>query len=130
MDIPKKKIIKDLEKNTNYMESSKSDSELYDLLDSLLEKENTDCFSLGFSKNIIRKIEAKKQRGFNLKIYILISILAVVSIPLFVSFLNTEFISILFSVLLKYKFIFIFLVIMVILIQFGEKLLNPGKDIH
>nr|WP_314498484.1 hypothetical protein [uncultured Chryseobacterium sp.] len=119
-----------MEKNTNYMESSKSDSELYDLLDSLLEKENTDCFSLGFSKNIIRKIEAKKQRGFNLKIYILISILAVVSIPLFVSFLNTEFISILFSVLLKYKFIFIFLVIMVILIQFGEKLLNPGKDIH
>lgn len=130
MDIPRKKITGDLEKNNRLQEMSENDSKIYDLLDSHLEKENTDGFSLGFSKNIVRKIEAKQQRRFNLKIYGFISMLLLVSVPLFVSFLNTEFISMLCSVLLKHKLMFSFLIIAVILIQLGEKLINSKKDIH
>lgn len=130
MDIPRKKITGDLEKNNRFQEMSENDSKIYDLLDSHLEKENTDGFSLGFSKNIVRKIEAKQQRRFNLKIYGFISMLLLVSVPLFVSFLNTEFISMLCSVLLKHKLMFSFLIIAVILIQLGEKLINSKKDIH
>jgi hypothetical protein len=130
MGIPRKKIIEDLEKNNSFKEISEKDSKIYDLLDSHLEKENSDGFSLGFSKNTVRKIEAKQQRRFNLKIYGLISMLLLVSVPLFLSFLNTEFISMIFSVLLKHKFMFSFLIIAVILIQLCEKLINPKKDIH
>lgn len=130
MDTPRKKITGDLEKNNRFHEMSENDSKIYDLMDSHLEKENADGFSLGFSKNIVRKIEAKQQRRFNLKIYILISLLLLVSVPLFLSFLNTEFISMLCSVLLKHKLMFSFLIIAVILIQLGEKFINSKKDIH
>ena len=130
MDTPRKKITGDLEKNNRLQEMSENDSKIYDLMDSHLEKENADGFSLGFSKNIVRKIEAKQKRRFNLKIYILISLLLLVSVPLFLSFLNTEFISMLCSVLLKHKLMFSFLIIAVILIQLGEKFINSKKDIH
>ncbi|KFF02767.1 hypothetical protein [Chryseobacterium luteum] len=123
MDIPRKKNIEDLEENNSFQE-------IYDFLDSHLEKENSDGFSLGFSKNIIRKIEAKQQRRFNVKIYILISILMLMSIPMFVSFISSDFILMLFSVVSKYKFTFAFFIIAVILIQLGEKMINSRKDIR
>lgn len=122
MDIPRKKNIEDLEENNSFQE-------IYDFLDSNLEKENSDGFSLGFSKNIIRKIEVKQQRRFNVKIYCLVSFWVLVSIPLFISFLNTEFISMLFSVFLQNKFIVAFLLFGVILVQFGERLIRFKKDI-
>ena len=130
MDTHRKRIIENQKENKNNQDISQPDSEIYDFLDSNLEKESVDGFSLGFSSNIIRKIEAKQQRRFNVKIYGLISILALMSIPLFISFLNKDFILMLFSVLLKHKFTFAFLIIAVILIQFGEKLINPKKDLH
>lgn len=128
MDTHRKNSIEDHKENNNYQEISESDSEFYNFLNSNLEKENTDSFSLGFSKNIIRKIEAKQQRKLNLKIYSLISILLLISIPLFISFLNTEFISLLFTVFLQYKFVFAFLIFGVILIQFSERLIYIKKD--
>jgi hypothetical protein len=129
MDTPRKKIIEDLKENNSFQEISETDSKIYDFLDSNLEKENADSFSLGFSKNIIRKIEAKQQRRFNLKIYSLVSFLVLISIPLFISFLSTEFISMLFAVFLQNKFIIVFLLVGVILIQLGGKLINLRKDI-
>jgi len=128
MDTHRKNSIEDQKENNSYQEISESDSEFYNFLNSNLEKENTDSFSLGFSKNIIRKIEAKQQRKLNLKIYSLISILLLISIPLFISFLNTEFISLLFTVFLQYKFVFAFLIFGVILIQFSERLIYIKKD--
>ena len=128
MDIHRKKNIDDLKENNIYQEMSETDSKIYDLLDSHLEKEKTGSFSLGFSKNIIRKIEAKQQRRLNIKIYCLISFLVLMSIPLFISFLNTEFISMLFSTFLQNKFVFAFLLLGVILVQFGERLINLKTD--
>ncbi|MDH6252370.1 hypothetical protein M2347_002097 [Chryseobacterium sp. H1D6B] len=127
MDIPRKKIIEEQKENNN--EISGLDSQVYDFLDSNLEKENTDSFSLGFSKNIIRKIEAKQQRRFNVKIYGLISILVVMSIPLFINLLDSEFILMIFSTFIKYKLTSAFIIIAVILIQFGGKSLSYKKDI-
>ncbi|KQT35625.1 hypothetical protein ASG22_00955 [Chryseobacterium sp. Leaf405] len=130
MDTHRKNSIEDQKEHNIYQEIPKADQEIYDFLDRNFEKENNDNFSLGFSKKIIRKIEEKQQRRFNVKIYYLIAILVLISTPLFVSFLTTEFISMLFLVVLKHKFIICFLISMVILIQLGEKLINPKKDLH
>lgn len=129
MDTPRKNSIEEQKENNNYQEMSESDSEVYDFLDSNLEKENTDSFSLGFSKNIIREIEAKQQRGFNVKIYGLISILGVMSILLFINLLDSEFILMIFSTFLNYKLTSAFIIIAVILIQSGGKSLSYRKDI-
>lgn len=129
MDIPRNKTTEDLKENSNYQEMTETDSKIYDFLDSKLEKEDTDGFSLGFSRNIFRKIEAKQQRRFNVKIYGLISILVVMSIPLFINLLDSEFILMIFSTFLKYKLTSAFIIIAVILIQFGGKLLSYRKDI-
>jgi hypothetical protein len=129
MDTHRNKNTEDLKEYNSYQEMSETDSKIYDFLDSKLEKEINDSFSLGFSRNIIRKIEAKQQRRFTIKIYCLISILLLMGIPLFISFLSTKFISMLFAVFLQNKFISIFLLVGVILIQSGGKLINLRKDI-
>jgi hypothetical protein len=129
MDTHRNKNTEDLKENNSYQEMSETDSKIYDFLDSKLEKEINNSFSLGFSKNIIRKIEAKQQRRFTIKIYCLISILLLMGIPLFISFLSTEFILMLFAVFLQNKFISVFLLVGVILIQSGGKLINLRKDI-
>lgn len=127
MDTHRNKIIEG--QKESYNEISGLDSQVYDFLDSNLEKENTDGFSLGFPKNIIRKIEAKQQRRFNVKIYSLIFILVLLSIPFFITFLNKEFSLMILSTFLKYKLTSAFIIIAVILIQFGGKLLSYRKDI-
>lgn len=129
MDIPRKKMTEDLKENNRFMEISKSDPELYDFLDSNLGKESPNNFSPGFSKNIIRKVEAKQQRRFNLKIYSILSFLVLISLPFFVIFFSTGIVSLIFSVFLKYKSVFSFLIIAVVLIQFGE-LISSRKDIR
>ena len=130
MDTPRKKMAEGLKENNSNQEIIESDDEFYNFLDRNLEKESTNSFSSGFSKNIIRKVEAKQQRRFNMKICILISILLVITIPMFVSFLNTDFILMLASAVSKHKFTFIFLILAVILIQLGEKLIISKKDLH
>jgi len=94
-----------------------------------LVKDNTDSFSLGFSKNIIRKVEAKQQRRFNIKIYSLACFLVLMSIPLFINLLDSEFILTIFSTFLKYKLTSAFIIIAVILIQYGGQSLTYKKDI-
>jgi len=76
-----------------------------------------------------RKIEARQQRRLYVKIYCLVFFLVLISIPLFISFLNTEFLAMLFSVFLQNKFIVAFLFFGVILVQFGENQINAIKDI-
>jgi NADH:ubiquinone oxidoreductase subunit 2 (subunit N) len=125
MAINKNKIIEDLEENNESI--SAKDVNLYGLLYQGLEKKDMDGFSLGFSKNIIRKIEAKQQRRFNIKMYCLAFVLLLVGIPLFIGFLNKDLILLLVSTFLKYKFVIIFLLISVILIQFGDKILSKKR---
>lgn len=129
MDILKNKITEELKENNDYQKISESDSEVYDLLDRHLQKENTDSFSLGFSNNIIRNIEAKQQRSFNIKIYSCAIFLGLMGIPLLINLFDSAFPLIIFSTVLKYKLTFAFIIICVILIQFGGKLLTYGKDI-
>jgi len=128
MDTPRKNSAEEQKANNNYQETSESDSEVYNFLDNYLEKENTDSFSLGFSKNIIREIEAKQQCRFNIKIYGLIFMLSLISIPLFISFISNELISMILTVFLQYKFIFAFFICGVILIQFSERLIYINRD--
>jgi len=128
MDTPRKKIIADQKENNSYQEISEADQEIYDFLDMNFVKDNTDSFSSGFSNNIIRKIESKQQRKFNLKIYALISILLLISIPLFMSFLNNDLFSMISTVVKQNKFIIAFLICGVILIQFSERLIYMKKD--
>lgn len=129
MDIHRNKIIEELKGNNNYQEILEVDKDIYDFLDGNLEKKNTDSFSLGFSKNIIREIEVKQQRRLNIKMYALISILVLISIPLFINLLDSEFILMIFSTFQKYKLTSAFIIIAVALVQFCGKLISYSKDI-
>lgn len=128
MDIPRKNNINDQKEISTYQKISEADSKIYDFLNRNFDKENTNSFSLGFSKNIIRKIEARQKRRLNVKLYSLVAILVLISIPLFMSFLNNEIISMIYTVFLQYKFIFSFLICGVILIQYSERLIDIKKD--
>lgn len=129
MDILRNKIIEELKGNNNYQEISEVDKDIYDFLDGNLEKKNTDSFSLGFSKNIIREIEVKQRRWFNIKIYSLAVLLGLMGIPLFINLLDSEFILMVFSTFQKYKLTSAFIIIAVVLVQFGGKLISYSKDI-
>ena len=128
MDTHRKNSTEGQKEHNSYQEISKADQEIYDFLDRNFEKENTDGFSLGFSTNIIRKIESKQQRQLNIKIYGLIFVLSLISIPLFISFISNELISMILTVFLQYKFIFAFFICGVILIQFSERLIYINRD--
>ena len=129
MDTHRKNSTEGQKEHNSYQEISKADQEIYDFLDRSFEKENTDGFSFGFSKIITRKIEAKQQRRFNIKIWVLVSVLVLSSIPIFISFLNTEVISMLFSVFLQNIFIVAFLLFGVFLVQFGDRFTLFKKNI-
>lgn len=129
MDTPRKKITEELKGNNNYQEISEVDKDIYDFLDGNLEKKNTDSFSLGFSKNIIREIEVKQRRLFNVKIYSLAVLLGLMGIPLLINLIDSEFILMIFSTFQKYKLTSAFIIVAVTLVQFGGKLLSYRKDI-
>lgn len=129
MDIHKNKTTEEVKDYKDYQEISESDSEIYEFLDLHLEKEKIDSFSLGFSKLIIRKIDAKQQRSFNIKIYCCAIFLGLIGVPMLINLLDSEFTLMIFSTVLKYKLTFAFTIIGVILIQFVGKLRTYGKDI-
>lgn len=124
MDTNRKKIVDDFKE---YQDISENDMNAYELLYTHLEEKNTDGFSLGFSKNIIQKIEAKQQRSFNIKIYCLASILILIGIPFFIGFMDQEFFTLLLSTFLKYKFVVLMVLAGVVLIHFSDQLISKNK---
>ncbi len=124
MDTPKNKLTVNFAKSAEIKDHSENIPDLDALLTKNLVKENTEGFSLGFSNHLIRKIEVKQQRQLNVKLYCLAGSLLLICIPLLISFVNSDWILSLFSLFLKHKFLFAFSVAAVILIQFGEKLIN------
>lgn len=124
MDTNRNKITEKLTKNNGFQEFTENDLDFEDFLYKNLEQDNIDGFSLGFSKNIIRKIEAKQQRRFNFKIYFLFGILLLISIPFFIIFFNKDAVSLWVFTFLKYKFAMIFLLASVIFIQLNDRFLK------
>jgi len=116
------KILQDLNENHESKKKiSESDLKTYELLFNSLEKPQEKGFSLGFSNHIIRKIEAKQQRKFNLKIYSLFSVLLLMGLIFLSIFFSKDQMKMLFSIFLEYKFAVIFLLVMVISIQLSNK---------
>ncbi|MDH6254304.1 hypothetical protein M2347_004031 [Chryseobacterium sp. H1D6B] len=128
MDTSKDKIIQNfLDEQETHPDVPESDLKAYQFIYDALEKPLDKGFSLGFPSQIIRKIEAKQQRRFNLKIYSLFSLLLVMSLGFSAVFFSGEQFSALFSIFLKYKFIVLFFLAVVISVQLCSRFLTAEK---
>lgn len=123
-------------KTNNFIADQKNQDEFekdllgFDILNDSLKKPSEKGFSLGFSTHIIRKIEAKQQRQFNLKIYSLLAVILLMSLVLLITLFNEDQLSMMFSLFFKYKFIILFTLIAVSLVQIGSRsfILKKEKD--
>ncbi|GAA4162139.1 hypothetical protein GCM10022217_29030 [Chryseobacterium ginsenosidimutans] len=120
MDINKKNQTL-LNGQENYNELSESELKTYEILDESLKKTSEKGFSLGFSIQIIKKIEAKQQRRFNIKVYALFSVILLMCLAFLVTFFNQDQFSMMFSIFLEYKFIVLFLLSAVVFIQLSSR---------
>ncbi|MEY8760334.1 hypothetical protein [Chryseobacterium tongliaoense] len=102
-------------------EISENDLKMYDLIDTILEKKQDAGFPLGFSDKIIQKIEARQERRFNLKLSILFSVLLIVGLGFLFTFFSENQFPIMTSTFLKYKFMVIFILFMVISVQLSSR---------
>jgi hypothetical protein len=116
-----KKIQTLLDDQENNNELSESELKTYQILYGALEKASEKGFSLSFQNQIIRKIETKQQRKFNIKVYSLFSIVLLMAVVCLSTFFNQDQFSMMFSMLLKYKFVALFLLLTVILIQISNR---------
>ncbi|GAA5083087.1 hypothetical protein GCM10023210_01220 [Chryseobacterium ginsengisoli] len=116
-----KKIQTLINDQENYNELSESELKTYEILDGSLKKGSEKGFSLGFSIHIIKKIEAKKQRRFNIKLYALFSVILLMSFAFLITFFNQDQFLMMSSLFLEYKFIVLFLLLAVILIQLSSR---------
>jgi|GEM_PF-3040534 len=128
MDTRKDKILQQFpgheEDNTIIPEK---DLETYEFLYDALEKSPDAGFSLGFSHQIIRKIEAKQQRKVTVKLYSLASVLIAMTLGFSAVFFSEEQCAVLFSMILKYKFAVIFLLAAVSLIQISTRIFSTRE---
>lgn len=117
-----------IDEQENYNESE-SDFNISEILNNSLKNSSEKGFSLGFSTQIIRKIEVKQQRKFNLKMYSLFSLLVVIGLGFSAVLFSEDQFLMMISLFLKYKFIILFSLIMVSLVQIGNRLfiLKEGK---
>lgn len=106
----------------NYTESE-SDFNISEILNNSLKNSSDKGFSLGFSTQIIRKIDAKQQRKFNLKMYSLFSLLVIIGLGFSAVLFSEDQFLMMISLFLKYKFMILLSLIIVILIQIGSRLL-------
>lgn len=99
----------------------------FDIINNSLKKPSEKGFSLGFSTQIIRKIEVKQQRKFNLKMYSLFSLLVIIGLGFLAVLFSEDQFLMMISLFLKYKFIILFSLITVILIQISSRLLTSKE---
>jgi hypothetical protein len=105
----------------NYNELSESELKIYEILDESLKKTSEKSFSLGFSIQIIKKIEARQQRRFNIKVYALFSVILLMCLAFLTTFFNQDQFSMMLSIFLEYKFIILFLLSAVVFIQLSSR---------
>lgn len=99
----------------------------FNILNDSLKKSSEKGFSLGFPTQIIRKIEAKQQRKFNLKMYSLFSLLVIIGLGFLAVLFSEDQFLMMISLFLKYKFMILFSLIIVILIQISSRLLTSKE---
>ena len=126
MDTRKDKILEQFPDHEDRIIPDK-DLETYEFLYDALEKSPDAGFSLGFSNKIIRKIEAKQQRKVTVKLYCLASVLLAMTLAFSAVFFSEEQCAILFSMILKYKFVVIFLLAAVSLIQISTRIFSTRE---
>ena len=127
MDTNKDKKTQNLiDDQENYNEFEK-DLLGFNILNDSLKKPSEKGFSLGFSTQIIRKIEVKQQRKFNLKMYSLFSLLVVIGLGFSAVLFSEDQFLMMLSLFLKYKFMILFSLIIVILIQISSCLLTSKE---
>jgi len=127
MDTNKDKKTQNLiDDQENYNEFEK-DLLGFNILNDSLKKPSEKGFSLGFSTQIIRKIEIKQQLKFNLKMYSLFSLLVVIGLGFSAVLFSEDQFLMMLSLFLKYKFMILFSLIIVILIQISSCLLTSKE---
>jgi hypothetical protein len=82
---------------------------------------------LGFSANIIRAIEAKKDRKFLYLLYGLFTVMLIAGIAFIGLYLNDAILILVKGTLTNYKWIILFYCLMVIAIQFADKKCRQKK---
>lgn len=90
------------------------------LLD-VLRRSTDKGFSLGFTNHIIKKIAAKQQRRFIIKLYALFSLLVLIGMGFSSLLFDQEQVTVVFSMFAEYKFIILFIIITVGLVQISSR---------
>lgn len=86
------------------------------LLDTL--RRSTDKgFSLGFTNHIIKKIAAKQHRRFMRKLYAVFSLLVLIGLGFSSLLFDQEQVTVMFSMFAEYKFIILFILMIVGFVQ-------------
>ncbi|SIS29849.1 hypothetical protein SAMN05421639_101632 [Chryseobacterium shigense] len=118
------KIIDD---QKGFTELSENDLNIYGMVYHSLEQKSDAGFPLGFSDKIIRKIEIKQQLQFNLKLYALFSVVLIMCLGFLFTFLNEDQLSMMISTATEHKYIILFFVFTVTLIQLASHFLTIKK---
>ncbi|WP_223605458.1 hypothetical protein [Chryseobacterium sp. OSA05B] len=128
MDTHKDKIIqKIIDDQKDFQELSGNDLNLYGMIYQSLEQKPDAGFPLGFSGTIIRKIEMKKQRQFNLKLYALFSVLLVMCLGFLFTFFSRDQLSVMISTVIEHKYMILFFVFIVTSIQLASHFFTIKK---
>ncbi|PIF46392.1 hypothetical protein CLU96_3423 [Chryseobacterium sp. 52] len=128
MDTHKDKMIQNIfDDQKDVEEMSEKDLTIYEMVYKSAEKKPDTGFSLGFSTKIIRKIETRQQRQFNLKLYALCSVLLILCLGFMFVFFSEDQFSMMFSMVLHYKYMVIFFLFAVISIQVASRFLTIKK---
>lgn len=90
------------------------------LLD-VLRRSTDKGFSLGFTNQIIKKIAAKQQRRFIIKLYAVFSLLVLIGMGFSSLLFDQEQVTMVFSMFAEYKFIILFIIITVGLVQISSR---------
>ncbi|HCA09284.1 hypothetical protein [Chryseobacterium sp.] len=128
MDTHKDKIIqKIIDDQQDFQEISENDLNIYGLLYHSLEQKPDAGFPLGFSDTVIRKIEMKKQRQFNLKLYALFSVVLVMCLGFLFTFFSEDQFSMMISTAMEHKYIILFFVFIITSLQLASHFFTIKK---
>lgn len=128
MDTNKDKINQKItDDQKDFTELSDNDLNIYGMVYHSLEQKPDAGFPLGFSDTIIRKIEMKQQRQFNLKLYVLFSVLLVMCVGFLSAFLSEDQCSMMIATAMKHKYIILFSVFIVTSLQLASHFFSIKK---
>ena len=130
METDKDQYIQQMLEQNKPVDIQDKDAMVYRQLFDLLQKENGHGFTMSFAANITRAIIEKQDKKF---MYISIGLLALallIGIPFISLFLNLAFFKMMGSLLLSYKWIVLFALLLILMMQWrqGGKSMNIGRN--